>query len=160
MIDTLLGLPAHPLLVHAAVVFGPLLVAAAIAYALVPPIRNRIAWAVLGLGAVAPITLWLAKLSGDSFLDRQVKVGAGPEFVRKVHEHAEFGERAAWYGTALGVLAILLVLVVSAVSRRPTDTRSQIVTYGLAVLSIVAAAITGYYVFKTGHSGATNVWGG
>jgi len=159
MIDKLLGLPAHPLLVHAAVVFGPLLVAAVIAYALVPPVRRWSAWAVLGLGVAAPITLWLAKLSGDKFLERQVKAGAGPEFVQKVNEHASFGERAAWYGTALGVVAILLVLVVTAAGRRPSTTGSQVLTYGTAVIGIVLAAITGYYVFKTGHSGATNVWG-
>ncbi|HEX6686148.1 MAG TPA: DUF2231 domain-containing protein [Candidatus Limnocylindrales bacterium] len=159
MIDTLLGLPAHPLLVHAAVVFGPLLVAAVIAYAVVPPIRKWTAWAVLGLAVAGPISLWLAKLSGDAFLDRQVQAGAGPEFVQQLVEHGNFGERAAWYGTALGVLAILLVLVVTAAGRRPSTTGSQVLTYGVAALSVIAAAITGYYVFKTGHTGATNVWG-
>jgi hypothetical protein len=159
MIDELLGLPAHPLIVHAAVVFGPLLVGLVIAYAVAPPVRRWIAWAVLGAAVVAPASLWLAKLSGDAFLDLQVSRGAGPEFTATLVEHSDFGELAAWFGTALGVLAILMVLVVSAAAKRPANTGSQVMTYGLAVVSIAVAAVTGYYLFKTGHSGATHVWG-
>jgi len=159
MFDEVLGLPAHPLIVHAAVIFGPLLAAAVIAYALAPPFRKYIGWAVLGLAVVGPAALWFAKLSGDAFLDRQMKAGAGPEFAAKLVEHANFGERAAWYGSALGVLAILLVLVVTAAGRRPSSTGSTVLTYGIAALGVVAAGITLYYVFKVGHTGATNVWG-
>jgi hypothetical protein len=160
MIDELLGLPAHPLIVHAAVVFGPLLVGAVIVYALVPPVRKWISWAVLGSAVIAPITLWLAKLSGDAFLERQVSRGAGPEFVQQMRQHQEFGELTAWYGTALGVVALVLVFVASSAARRPANTGSQVLTYGLAVISVAAAVVTGYYVYKTGHSGAVNVWGG
>jgi Predicted membrane protein (DUF2231) len=160
MIDELLGLPAHPLLVHAAVVFGPLLVGLVIGYALVPPVRKWTAWAVAGLAVIAPIALWLAKLSGDAFLQRQVRAGAGPEFVQKLQDHSEFGERTALFGTALGILALVMVFVTTSAARMPANTRSQVLTYGSAILNIVLAAITGYYIFKTGHTGASNVWGG
>ncbi|HZM80247.1 MAG TPA: DUF2231 domain-containing protein [Candidatus Limnocylindrales bacterium] len=159
MIDEILGLPAHPLIVHAAVVFGPLLAGVLIAYALVPPFRKYIAWAVVGLGVVAPAALWLARLSGDAFLERQRKAGAGPEFAAQLQQHASFGENASVYGTALGVLAILLVVAVTAAGRRPSTTGSQILTYGIAVLGIIAAGFTLYYVIRAGHTGATNVWG-
>lgn len=159
MIDEILGLPAHPLIVHAAVVFGPLLAGAVIAYALVPPFRKYLAWVVLGLGVAGPAALWFAKLSGDAFLDRQLKAGAGPEFAAQLVQHADYGEMAAWFGTALGVLAILLVLVVRAASRRPSSTGSQILTYGLAAVAVIAAGFTLFYVVRTGHTGAENVWG-
>lgn len=159
MFDEVLGLPAHPLIVHAAVIFGPLLAGAVIAYALVPPFRKHIAWAVLGLGVVGPLALWAAEISGGNFLDLQVKKGAAPEFVAQLNEHGEFGERAAIFGTVLGVLAILLVLVVTAAGRRPSTTGSQVLTYGIAVLGIIAAGITLFYVVRAGHTGATNVWG-
>jgi hypothetical protein len=158
MFDEVMGLPAHPLIVHAAVVFGPLLAGAVIAYALVPPFRKYVGWAVLGLGVLGPAALWFAKLSGDAFLERQTRAGAGPEFAAQLVEHAGFGERAAWFGSALGLLAIVLVLVTTAAGRRPSTTGSQILTYGVAALSIVAAGITLYYVFMVGHSGAENVW--
>jgi len=159
MFDEVLGLPAHPLIVHAAVIFGPLLAGAVIAYALVPPFRKHIAWVVLGLGVIGPLALWAAKLSGDAFLEVQKKKGAGPEFVAQLVEHGSLGEKAALYGTALGVLAILLVLVVTAAGRRPSTTGSKVLTYGIAVLGILAAGATLYYVVRAGHTGATNVWG-
>jgi hypothetical protein len=159
MIDELLGLPAHPLIVHAAVVFGPLLAGAVLAYALVPPFRKYLAWVVLALGVIGPSALWLAKLSGDAFLDRQTKAGAGPEFAAQLVQHSGYGERAAWFGTGLGVLGILLVLVVTAAGRKPSSTGSQILTYGIALLGIVAAGFTLFYVIRAGHTGAQNVWG-
>jgi hypothetical protein len=158
MIDELLGLPAHPLLVHAAVVFTPLLVGLVIGYAVVPPIRKWIAWAVVAVGVIAPISLFLAKESGEQFVQDRAKV-AGPQFTELMRPHSEYAERAFWYGAALGVLALVLVYVVTSAAKRPANTRSQVLTYGVAVLSIVAAAVTGYYIFKTGDSGARQVWG-
>lgn len=160
MIEKLLGLPAHPLLVHAAVVFGPLLVAVVAAYALVPAVRRYVAWAVVLLGVVTPGSLWLAKLSGDAFLRRKVAAGAGPDYVARVSQHQDFGELAAWSGTALGVLALVLVYVCTAAARKPASNGSRITVYAATVLSLIAAAVLGYYIFKTGHSGATNVWQG
>lgn len=160
MIETLLGLPAHPLIVHAAVVFAPLLVTLIAGYALVPAVRRWTAWAVLSLSVLAPASLWAAKLSGDAFLDRMVRRGATPEFVAGMQEHQDFGQLAAWTGTLLGVLGLVLVLVCTAAGKKPTTTGSQALTYGVIILSLAAAAANGYYVFKTGHTGATNVWGG
>ncbi len=159
MIETLLGLPAHPLIVHAAVVFAPLLVALVVGYSLVPAVRKWTAWAVVGLAVAAPLALWAAKLSGDAFLRLQTQRGAGPEFVAQLQQHQDFGELAAYAGTALGVLSLLLVYACTAAGRKPATTGSRVVTYGTIVLSLAAAAATGWYVFQAGHSGATNVWG-
>ena len=52
MFDRISGLPAHPLIVHAAVVLVPLLALGAIVYAVVPPLRKHFRWAV-GLLAIA-----------------------------------------------------------------------------------------------------------
>ncbi|HEX2356851.1 MAG TPA: hypothetical protein VHI50_10380, partial [Micromonosporaceae bacterium] len=65
MFEEILGVPAHPLLVHAAVVFVPLLIAAALAYALVPALRGRVGWAVALLAVAAPLAAWFATLSGN-----------------------------------------------------------------------------------------------
>ncbi|WP_117215112.1 DUF2231 domain-containing protein [Allorhizocola rhizosphaerae] len=159
MIETLLGLPAHPLIVHAAVVFAPLLVALVVAYSLVPAVRKWTAWAVLGLAVAAPLALWAAKLSGDAFLQRRIGQGALPEFVQRLQQHQNYGELAAYAGTALGVLALLLVYACTAAGRKPATTGSRAVTYGTIVLSLAAAAVTGYYIFQAGHSGANSVWG-
>lgn len=159
MFDEIMGLPAHPLIVHSAVIFGPLLVAAVLAYAVVPALRSRLGWIVIALSVVAPLTLWVARWSGEAFLRKQMAAGARGEMLTKLGEHQDFGNLAAWFGTALGVLGILLVLVCTAAGKKPSTTGSQAVTYGLILLSLITAAVTAYYVFKTGHSGASIVWG-
>ena len=55
MFDEISGLPAHPLLVHAAVIFIPLQVLAGIAYAVVPFTRKYAWWTVLALAVVGQL---------------------------------------------------------------------------------------------------------
>jgi hypothetical protein len=43
--------------------------------------------------------------------------------------------------------------------RRPGNTLPRAADVGLAVIMVALAAVTGYYVFRTGDSGATAVWG-
>lgn len=160
VIETLLGLPAHPLLVHAAVVFGPLLVAVVVAYCVVPAFRRYLAWAVVLLAFSTPGALWLARLSGEAFVERKVAAGAGADYVAKVAQHQEFGELAAWSGTALGVLALVLVYLCTTAARKPASSGSRALVYATIVLNLVAAGVVCYYIFKTGHTGATNVWEG
>lgn len=159
MIDTILGLPAHVLLVHAAVVFGPLLVAAVVLYALVPVFRPRIGWATVILAIVAPIALWLARLSGQKFEALQKTRGARAAFIAQMDAHGSFGNYAAWSGTILGVLALLLIFAGTAAGKKPQTSSSRTLLYTLIVLNLIMAAATGFYVFKTGDSGAHMVWG-
>jgi hypothetical protein len=158
MFEELLGLPAHPLLVHAAVVFGPLLVASVFGYALVPPLRKYLGWVVVLLSVTAPFALWFAKLSGEALERKRIRDGAPAKTLAEINNHQHFGNLTLWWGIALGVLGIVLVLAVTAAGKKPTTTSSRVVTWGLIVLSLVTAAILGYYVFKTGDSGARMVW--
>jgi hypothetical protein len=176
--EEVLGIPAHPLLVHAAVVFVPLQVLAAFVYALVPVARRFIAWVVVGLAVVAPITALTAKLSGDALRERLVRAGAvSPEFLPKIEEHNSFGDSTLYASLILSVLTIALVVVQvsrSRPSRDPGDATSgdnEAATSGrgkapmvlAVVLTIGVVAIggaTGYYVFKTGDTGAHMVWTG
>lgn len=159
MIDTILGLPAHVLLVHAAVVFGPLMVAAVVIYALVPAFRPRIGWATALLAIVAPVALWLARLSGQKFEALQKSRGARAAFIAQMNAHGNFGNYAAWSGTILGVLALLLVFAGTAAGKKPQTPSSRSLLYTLIVLNLIMAAATAFYVFKTGDSGARMVWG-
>jgi Predicted membrane protein (DUF2231) len=160
--EEFLGIPAHPLLVHGAVVFVPLLVLAAIAYAAVPFTRRYIWWAALALAVVGPGSAWAAKLSGQAFRDRLIRHGAkDPAFLAKINEHMNFGTWCAYLATTLGVLLLLLVLVIA---KRPVDGSAQagsaVVTIISAVVVVAVAGATGYYVFKTGDTGAHIVWSG
>ena len=158
-----MGIPAHPLLVHGAVVFVPLLVLASIAYAAVPFTRRYIWWATIALAVVAPAACWAARLSGLAFRDRLIRNGAkDPTFLAKIDQHMNFGTWTAYLATGLGVLTLLLVLVIA---KRPVDGQaspagSAVVTIISAVVVIALAAATAYYVYKTGDSGARIVGSG
>ena len=70
MFDQVNGLPVHALVLHAAVVFVPLLALGAVVYALAGRWRAKIAWAVLLLAVTAPVTALVAMLSGNKLQER------------------------------------------------------------------------------------------
>ena len=168
MFEEILGIPAHPLLIHAAVVFIPLQVAAAIAYAAVPFTRRYIWWVVLALAVIAPGAVWFAKLSGTALKARLIRNGVvSNEFLPKIDQHNTFGDMTAYFSTALGVLMLLMVLVVT---KRPAEGErstsllpaggNMVVSVLMMVGIIVIGGFTGYYVFRTGDSGAHMIWEG
>lgn len=160
-----MGIPVHPLLVHAAVVFVPLLATLAVAYALLPFIRPHTRW-VLGLLALAgPAAALLAKLSGDRFFNRLVDrdlVTTG--FVPRLEEHQNLGTMTLWVTIALGVLTLALVYLVDrgagVLALRGGTGSRQIVSTVVSVLVVIAAAIALYYVIRTGDTGSKAVWEG
>ncbi|KAB1943582.1 hypothetical protein F8271_09890 [Micromonospora sp. ALFpr18c] len=160
MFEEFLGIPAHPLVLHAAVVFVPLLALLTIGYALVAPVRPHTRW-VLGLLALgAPLCALMAKLTGDAFFERMRSANrVTPEFVPKLEAHQDFGDLTLYATIALAVVALALVRFVppgTAEGVRP----GRALTIALQVLSLLAAGIAVYYVVRTGDSGAKAVWEG
>jgi uncharacterized membrane protein len=153
--DQINGLPVHALVLHAAVIFVPLLALGAIVYALVPRWRPKIGWAVAALAVIAPLATLVAKLSGEKLYDRLVAQGLKGKPLELLDEHMGFGDRTFWFSLALGVVSLVLVVLTW---RRP-DALPRVADLGLGVVMIVLAVISGYYVYRTGDSGATAVWG-
>lgn len=156
-------IPLHPLVVHFAVVLVVLLVVGAAVYALVPPLRRRIAWAVALLAVAGPIAAWVATESGEELQKLVVAQGYPQEFIAQVVEHSRFGDRTQWFAVGLSVASLLLIFVSTAIGNRPAvegETRkgSLAVTIGLALIVVVLAGFTGYYVYKTGDTGAHMRW--
>lgn len=158
-----MGIPAHPLVLHAAVVFVPLLALLTVAYALVAPVRPHTRW-VLGLLAVgAPLAALFAKLSGDAFFDRMRSANRiTPEFVPTIEAHQQFGDITLWATIGLAIVALALVRFVPprAAEASATGGNGRVLTLSLQVLSLVAAGVALYYVIRTGDSGAKAVWTG
>ena len=155
MLTTIAGIPAHVLIIHAAVVFLPLLAVAAIFYALVPRFRTYIGWAAVLLAIGGPLVAFLARQSGQNFRARLVAQGAPADFVAKIDKHQGYGDRTFWLSLGLGVFTLLLVAL--------TLRGRRVSTWVTAVLGVVViglAVATGIYVFLTGDSGAHTVWDG
>ena len=140
------GLPLHPLVVHAAVVFGPLAALAAIAYVAVPRWRDRLRWPLLALAAVAVGALLTAYFSGRSFLDSKPQLATSPA----VATHQDRAGQLLWVTIAFGVVALL------ALGLGERAGRFRIVLDVLLVLAAVALLVS---VALTGDAGARAVWG-
>ncbi|MEU4560026.1 DUF2231 domain-containing protein [Actinoplanes sp. NPDC023936] len=153
--DQVNGLPVHILVLHAAVIFVPLLALGSVVYAVVAPWRAKMGWAVAILAVVAPIAAVVTKVSGTELYNRLLGQGmSGPGKVI-LDDHMNYGTITMWLSIALGVVSLLLVaLTIRAGARLP-----RIADIGFAVVIIGLAATTGYYIFETGDSGATAVWG-
>lgn len=154
MFDQINGLPVHVLIVHAAVVFVPLLALCAVLYAVVPKLRNRLGWVAALLALAAPVVAFVAMQSGKAFYDR--KYGDVPaEAVQNVQQHASFGTRTFWFTLGLGVATALLVFLTGRRGRALPKAAEAVLIVAVVALALVA----GYYVFKTGDSGAQSVHG-
>lgn len=170
MFDEILDLPAHPLIVHAAVVFVPLLVAAALAYVLVPFVRGWMVWALAGLAVVAPLVVWYATTAGYRLRNRLASQGMGEETLGKIDEHSDFGEQTLWAVAILAGVALAFVGLTTYRERRTTAGEgakapagrgggSMVLTILLGLAVVFFAGASAYYVYKTGESGARTVWG-
>ncbi|MDG4791715.1 hypothetical protein O7626_38480 [Micromonospora sp. WMMD1102] len=156
MFREVMGLPAHALLVHAAVVFVPLLALVSTGYAVLARFRSRLDWAAALLAVAAPVAAFLAVQSGEEFQEVLIAKGYGPEILEKVVEHQGYGELTLWWSLALGVVTLVLV----ALTRPRARTLPGWLGPLLAVVVVVLAAINVWYVYLTGDTGAQAVWQG
>jgi len=160
--EEIMGIPMHPLLVHAPVVFVPLLVVTALAYAFVRPIRPHLRLVLAGLAIITPGAALFAKLSGDAFYSRLNGRNAITEsFVPKLQQHRDFGNYTLYSTIALAVVTLALVYFVAPrVGTGPAGRRMNLGGWLLAGLTLVAAGLSLYFVVRTGDSGAKAVWTG
>jgi len=148
MFDTVLGLPVHPLVVHAVVVLVPLSALGVVAISLVPRWRERYGVLVLLLSTAALVMVPVATRSGERLEER---IDAGGVVARQIEDHQEVADLVLWPTIAMWVLAGLLVLLTR---RRRAGTAAALV----AGLAVVAALLAGATVVRAGHLGSTAVW--
>ncbi|GAA4593510.1 hypothetical protein BJY16_001007 [Actinoplanes octamycinicus] len=155
MFDQVNGLPVHALVLHAAVVFVPLLAILAVVYAAVAKWRPRLGWAVALLAVAAPVSTFVAKESGEKLYDRLVSNGLKGKGLEILNDHMDYGGMLFWFVLGLGVVSLVMV----GLTVRPERQLSGLLNVVFIVLTVVLALGSLYYVFETGDSGATAVWG-
>ena len=152
MPSTIFGLPIHPLLVHATVVFVPLAVVLVIGAVLVPWFR---AWAgpvPAGVSLVALVLTPLSTATGEN-LEHQLPHSALTE------AHARLGDQLLPFTIALFVFAAAFWWL----TRGRDGTKSRwpnALVVGVGALAVVTAVGTGVEVARIGHSGAEAAWSG
>lgn len=156
MFERVLGLPAHPLFIHAAVVLVPLLAVAGILYAVWAGARRHVRWTMIVLAVATPGAVFAARESGEAFEESANFQSA--QLRAKISEHGDFGTTLF-----LVVLGLALVALVMAYLVRPAGTDSVgpvAAHWALSALTVVLALAAFYYVFKAGDTGAHMVWEG
>jgi hypothetical protein len=149
-INELFGLPAHPLVVHAAVVLLPLAALATLVAAAVPRLRRQWAPVALAMALAATLAVGLAQGSGEE-LEEKV------DETELVEEHTEKGETVLPWAIAVTVAAAAATAVPLVVRRRPA-TSAKTVTAVLVVVALATGAGAVWTVAEVGHSGAKATW--
>ncbi len=150
MPDTVLGVPLHPLVVHAVVVFVPLAALGTIAVAVVPRWRSTYGWLVVLVSTLALASVPVATRSGA---DLRSQLTLGGPVLEQVRRHAQLGERLIYAVAPLWLLGVALVLL-------HRDGRHPQITRTVAVLAALAALPALVLVVLVGHLGSAAVWGG
>ena len=141
------GLPAHGLVIHSAVVLGPIAALFALAYALVPRWRDRARVPMVVLAVIAGLCVVAAYLTGNDLLDNNPQLGQIPA----VQTHEDRAVYALW----LTIVFALVAVAAAALHRRGGAVR--VVLSGLLALSAISVLVA---VILTGDAGAQAVWGG
>jgi hypothetical protein len=150
------GVPLHPLVVHATVVFVPLAALGAILYA-VPRWRWLLRWPTLLVNLAAAVLVQVAVMSGGDLEESRHLES------KLVHTHEEWADKLRIAMFVLAVVAVLAFWALGYVTRlaggADRESRAAALEKPLAVLLPVAAVVVLVLVFLTGDAGARAVWG-
>lgn len=149
-IEELFGLPAHPLVVHAAVVLLPLAAIATLVCAALPRARRHYAPVALALALASTLAVGLAQGSGEE-LEEQV------DETELVEEHTEKGEQVLPWAIAVAVVAAAVTALPQVERRRPTLAGKPVTAAVVAIALVVGVGAT-WTVVDVGHSGAKATW--
>ncbi|MBA3489940.1 MAG: hypothetical protein H0T78_10465 [Longispora sp.] len=185
MFEEILGLPTHPLVVHAPVVLVPMLILLTLAYVFLPFIRSAFIWPYLLLCLITPGAVFLARESGLRFEQRQSdSVPLPQELADQINEHQDYGMMLLWFVSVLSIVSIFFLALdwarrrvkananaKAAVASPPTlstppaapepAARGRMVMMLVSrTVMVILAGVSAWYVYKTGDSGARMVWSG
>lgn len=156
--NSFLGIPAHPLLVHIPVVLIPLATVGVILMAIRPSWWVRYQWPTIVISGVGTIGAILAAGSGEG-LEEAVEDTASRPVLRA---HVEAGEVARTVSIVFfAVLVAVVVVVPWWMKRRAADAGNGSPRWLRTMTSIVlviTALGASWTVYDAGHSGAKSVW--
>lgn len=151
---TVLGLPLHPLIVHATVVAVPAAALAAALAAVWPRFREWLGWGTPAIAAAALVLVPITTSSGES-LEHALPGNA------LIRAHTQLGDQMVPWSIAVFVLATLgwwmRGLAPRAVPRPELPPAAFVAVTVLTVLASLGALV---WVVLIGHSGATAAWSG
>lgn len=157
--DEFLGVPTHPLAVHAPIVLIPLLAIVSAVALFRSRWRERASIPLAALAVVMVAMLFAAKESGEA-------ARAASNVFGDVDRHEDLGNQTfvlgiVWMALAVaaGVVALLRRRnVASSLSAAAGDAGREQVLLVLNVLAAIALVVTTVWLVRTGHAGADSRW--
>lgn len=146
-LDLVLGLPAHPLIVHVAVVILPLAALSLMAIVFVPAWRRSFGWIVMAALVVGVGGSFLAKESGEALAAR----------VGWPAQHAQLGDLLPLVAFSL-LAAGFAWFILAGRDRRAGRERTSVLTRLIGAAATVLATAAIILTIAVGHSGAVAVW--
>ncbi|HEY5848142.1 MAG TPA: DUF2231 domain-containing protein [Microlunatus sp.] len=147
----ILGLPLHPLIIHAVVVLVPLAALGGIAISVLTWARKRYGSLVVVGAFGAAVTTYVAQVAGQYLYNTKQQRSAALE------AHAAIGGQLL-----LWVILLFVGTVVVMLAQRLIDLdqpRGRIALISGAVITIAMAVVSTVQVMRIGHAGAVAVWG-
>ncbi|MFG2037541.1 hypothetical protein [Dactylosporangium sp. NPDC048998] len=159
MFDRVLGIPAHPLYIHAAVVLVPLLVLTAVLYAVWPASRRHTRWPLVVFALAAPGATFFAKESGETFSAN--RAFQAPQMKALIAQHEVYADRLFLFVFLLTLVALVMAFMIPATAGgRVWIKAPSAAHWAAAVLAVVLSGASMYYCYRTGDSGAHMAWSG
>jgi hypothetical protein len=143
------GLPLHILVVHAAVIFGPVAALCALAYVGLSRYRDLLRWPTLVLVLIAFGSIWTAYFSGQNFFDSDRFANVSGELRDNIETHESYAETLRWIATGF------TIVTVAAFRLHDRAGTARTVLGGLVALGAVATLV---WVVLTGDAGSRSVW--
>lgn len=163
-LETIFGLPAHPLMVHLPVVIIPLAALIAIVFAFKPSWLDKYGWALVALTGLGMIGSIFAASSGEGL--ESILRKNGEDISSALEDHAELGE-VARNMSILFFIVVTAIVVLRYIARKKGDgqatgfwhfVRSKGGAITAAVLLVLTAGGAMVTISQAGHQGAKIVW--
>lgn len=154
--DKILGLPAHPLLVHAAVILVPLAAVAIAAIGWKAEWRRAYLLPVMLLALSGGVFAFLAKTSGEP-VEKLVRTAANTQGAARPRfgDHPEQGDTAMFFAIVLALAAVAFWAIERWGKRWNLPSWAPMAAYAAVLIPAALATLT---MFVAGHSGAQLVW--
>lgn len=148
----LVGLPLHPLIVHAVVIFVPLAALGGIAMSFLTAARTRYGWLVVAFALIGMVSTIVAQQAGEAL------AATFPQKTAAMSAHISIGDELFAWTIILFVGTVVLMLAQRLVDA--DHARGGFVRWGGVVVTVVGAVVSFIQVIRIGHAGAAAVWGG
>lgn len=147
----ILGLPLHPLVVHAVVVLVPLSALGGIVISAWGAARRRYGWLTVAFAAAAAGSTLVAQLAGPVLAQRF------PRPTEAILTHMELGTGLLLWVVILFFGTLSVMIAQRMIDRQNPQGRLALIVGG--VITVVTAVVSVVQVVRIGHSGSTAVWG-